>query len=43
MLATESKEGTLHMPDMEALWGLDGGELSRCVLPMHECWLELVQ
>jgi catechol 2,3-dioxygenase-like lactoylglutathione lyase family enzyme len=43
MLVAESKEGTLHTPDMEALWGLDGAELWRCVLPMHECWLELVQ
>jgi catechol 2,3-dioxygenase-like lactoylglutathione lyase family enzyme len=43
MLVSQAREGVLHTRDMETLWGLDDAELSRCVLPMHECWLELVQ
>ena len=43
MQAGEAPPATLHTDAMEALWGLEGADLSRCVMPLHDCWLELVQ
>ncbi len=43
MQVADSPSGTLHGPGPEALWGLDGADVERSLLPMHDCWLELVQ
>jgi catechol 2,3-dioxygenase-like lactoylglutathione lyase family enzyme len=43
LAARECDPETLHTLQMEELWGLEGAQNERCVMQMHDCYLELVE